>query len=111
MTNKKNITFRNQRIKELKELLKKTNGKIYGVVNHIAPSGLSRRIMFFVFSNNNKYNITPFIRDILLPNNKIKPHEGLLIKGGGMDMVFYTIYELSNVLYGAPYKLTAESLS
>lgn len=95
---------------ELEEFLLRAStegGKaiIYTIIRSVAKSGMSRVISFnYVEAKTNRilsldYAIGQFL------DYKPAKHEGLHIKGCGMDMGFHVVYTLAQELYGDGYKL------
>jgi|TARA_R100000081_G_scaffold90498_2_gene65811 hypothetical protein len=117
MANKEKVetgktTWRKDIKNKMVEYLNKDNKtEIYSVIRHVARSGEMRYISFHVISSYNNENylgdITKSIGLILdLPYSE--KHNGLRIKGCGMDMAFHTVYNLSDELYGDGYKLRSK---
>lgn len=59
---------------------------IHATVTHVARSGMSRRIKFFIVENNEIRNITNLF------DGNINS-DGLLVRGCGMDMCFATLMD------------------
>lgn len=75
----------------------KKGDKIYTVLRHCSRSGMQREIGLFVIRKNKLVNITYIASKIL--GNKIGKHQGIIIKGCGMDMGFSIVYNLSISLF------------
>ena len=84
--------------------------EVYGLVRHVARSGMSRDISFFVVRNGTIVDITRSIG--ILCNIRIKYdwHDTIVVRGCGMDMIFATVDNLSFVLYGEGYQFTHRQL-
>ena len=70
------------------------NGDIIADIVHISSSGMSRRIKFYYIQNNKIERATDAINYLLnkgLDYNLID--KGLMVKGGGMDMILHTLYK------------------
>lgn len=94
-------TINTNAVAELKELLG-TSPKIYGNIVSVAKSGMSRKMCYYVVSNNEILNIDYLISQVLdYPRDK---KTGAIIKKGcGYDPLFHTVYDLSKVLYDKDY--------
>lgn len=94
-------TVNTNAVTELKELLG-TTPKIYGNVVSVAKSGMSRKMSFYVVSNNEILNIDYLISQVL--DYKQDKQTGAIIKKGcGFDPLFHTVSDLSKVLYDKDY--------
>lgn len=71
--------------------IKKTilDGKMFCKVEHVARSGMSRRISFFMQDKDDIINVSKYIADRLE-----RPHrnQSVVVSGCGMDMIFHTLY-------------------
>lgn len=77
---------------------------IYTVLRSVSKSGLSRVISFHVVNDNKEIvNINYYIKT-LLGYKFNKSRDGLIIKGGGMDMGYHVVHTLKHVL-GAGLKI------
>lgn len=87
--------------------LVKPDDRLYAVVSKISRSGMSRRIRFYKLDEDHPYG--PYMASLTytmsvylgVPCND----DGLLVRGAGMDMVFYTSYTLAHRLFGDGYLL------
>ena len=80
---------------------------IYGDVKSVAKSGMACKIALYCVVEGRIECIAYEVALVL----GLKHAKGCLIeKGGNMDMIFSVIYDLSKVLYDAPYKIRKESL-
>lgn len=71
---------------------------IYTVLRSVSKSGLSRVISFYIIDNNKEIvNINYYIKT-LLGYRFNKTHDGLIVKGGGMDMGFHVVEMLPREL-------------
>lgn len=78
-------------------LLQETD-TIYTVLRSVSKSGLSRVISFHVINDNKEIiNINYYIKT-LLDYKFNKTHDGLIVKGGGIDMGFHVVHTLSREL-------------
>lgn len=80
---------------------------VYGVVTHVARSGMSRRIRFFIVATEHAgrphrtevMNVSGYIAAALDWRRDL--HTGdIHVDGCGMDMIFHTINSLSYTLHG-----------
>ena len=77
--------------------------KIYCSVKHVANSGMSRHIAFYVADGDKILTITRLIGVILdLPYRERTG--GLFISGCGMDMGFHIVYNLGLVMFEDGYR-------
>lgn len=85
-----------------KRLAEKTT--IYCKVTHVARSGMSRRISFFISRDKQMQSISLYMADAmdLRYNDR---DDSVSVSGCGMDMGFATVYALSQTLYGNGYAL------
>ena len=101
-------------ITKLKELLK-PNDTIYCILTKLSNSGCYRHINFYKFYNSksnlviNKYWLS-FLISIALKLPLKEKTNSVGIGGGGMDMGFHIVYELSYLLFKDGYKLNHEWL-
>mgnify|MGYP005829282505 FL=1 len=108
-------------ITKLKELLK-PNDTVYCILTKLSNSGCYRHINFYKFYNGitlkgyktnnkvtNKYWLSFLISSALKLSFKEKTNS-VGIGGGGMDMGFHIVYELSHLLFNDGYKLNHEWL-
>lgn len=94
-------TINTNAVAELKELLG-TSPKIYGNVVSVAKSGMSRKMNYYIVSNNEILDINFLICQVL--DYKQDKQTGAIIKKGcGYDPLFHTVYGLSKVLYDKDY--------
>lgn len=73
---------------------------VYGSVVHVARSGMSRTIRFYVSEAGAIHDITGQVATALGSSTTERPTYGLRVGGCGMDMVFHTIMNLSYALHG-----------
>ena len=75
------------------------NGKtrIWGKVEHVSKSGMSRSIKLYVVIDGNIQNITGYAADAL--DKKRDRYWGITVKGVGMDMVHHLIDTVSHRLF------------
>ena len=98
--NKQKQQISNEAIARLKDWGMKKNTLVYGKVIHVSQSGMSRDIAFYMLDGSRMVNISSQIAQVLdwrtdSQKNAVK------VGGCGMDMVFHTIYTLSEVMgYG-----------
>lgn len=84
-------------IKELKKLLK-AGDTVYTQLNHVSRSGMSRAISLKIIRQNKPRDITWLVSRAA--DYPIDPnHDGLKVGGGGMDMGFSVVYNLSAVMF------------
>jgi hypothetical protein len=99
---------------KLKELLK-PNDTVYCILTKLSNSGCYRHINFYKFYSGksnlvtNKYWLS-FLISIALKLSFKEKTNSVGIGGGGMDMGFHIVYELSHLLFKDGYKLNHEWL-
>lgn len=94
-------------IKNLREILAKDD-RVYGIIRSVARSGLSRTIDFYVIKNNQPVYLSGYMSKVLgLAQDK---RGALKVAGGGMDMVFATVYDLSRALFDNGFTIKHDSL-
>ena len=76
----------------------KPGDKIYGLVRHVAPSGMSRHISFFILLDGGIKDISWHMARVL--DYKQAQSGALKVSGCGMDMVYHCIYSLGSILFG-----------
>lgn len=93
----------------LKDALPK-GATVYGIVRHVAPSGMSRRIDFYTIRKNQPVYLTVSIAMVLdLPLTR--RGNGLQVRGTGMNMIFAVVSDLSNAMdYNGDAALRHDSL-
>lgn len=89
---------REQTRKELRELLP-PGTTVFSILRSVSQSGMSRRISFMIFRDNQPYHLD-FSVGIALDRTRPDKGEGLKIDGGGMDMGFHVVHSLSYALHG-----------
>ncbi len=83
--------------------------KVYAIVRHVAPSGMSRLIDLLIFKGGQPLYIG-FHAGRVLGWTYDRDRGGLKVGGAGMDMVFHTVSSLSYALYGNEYALQRVTL-
>ena len=73
---------------------------VYGSVVHVARSGMSRTIRFYVVESGAIREITGSVARALGERCRERPDYGLNVGGCGMDMVSHTVMNLSYALHG-----------
>ena len=103
------ISEKQTALDSIKHLLENKQGvkEIYGFTTKIAPSGMSRRIRFFVSSNDSIYDITYSVAKLLDYKHN---SDGILRTGVGLDLVYDTIYYISKEIYGSGSVIQKRSL-
>ena len=86
-----------ERIESLKDLIK-PGDKIFTKLNHVSRSGMYRVIDLYVIRDGEPLRIT-FCVSVALGDRYDRKHEGLSVEGGGMDVGFGAVYNLSHVLF------------
>jgi len=76
---------------------------IWVILRHVSQAGATRVLSFQVVKDEQIICIDWFIQD-LLGNKAHKKFNGLIVKGGGMDMGFHIVYCLSRKLFGDGYR-------
>lgn len=74
----------------------KAGDRVYCVLRRVSASGMSRNIDFYIIKNNEPLFITGLVANLL---GLKRAHEGLTVKGCGMDMGFATVYNLGAALW------------
>lgn len=87
----------------LKGIFKETD-RVYYKINHVAKSGMSRSISFYVAVIGKWNDKKPIIQNITgwvaqMMGKKLDSHNGITVSGCGMDMGFHVINNLSIKLY------------
>ncbi len=99
-------------IEKLKAELPK-GSKVYTVLRHCAPSGMSRRIDVYHFTCEGAEIHKSWLSFWVSKATGFsfnQKHECLNVSGCGMDMGFHVVETLSRVLYGESYALKQEWL-
>ena len=91
--------------KEVKKLLRKGRYKVYGIVTHVASSGMSRHIDFYVALEAGEIRCINHYIKKLAGYGYARNSHSILVSGCGMDMVFAVVDDLSRVLYKKGSKL------
>lgn len=89
-------------LSDLKDLLNRSNRKVFCIVKNVSSSGMSRDIDFYTFTHEQgeikKHWLSYRIAGLLdYPFNDKK--ECVKVSGCGMDMCFSVVYNLGSVLY------------
>jgi hypothetical protein len=84
-------------LRYLKNLLKPED-TIYGIIDHVSSSGMSRTIRFILIKNNMPVYLDGVIADLLDYKIDLK-HNGLKVSGCGMDMIFSVVYNVSELVF------------
>ena len=78
---------------------------IYTLVRHVARSGMSRNIDFYVIAEGELCRITYSLA--LLTGHRLNKKDYTIVREGcGMDMCTDTVYDLARELFGSPYAET-----
>jgi len=94
---KAQLAERKEAIEKLRAILPE-GAKVYTKVEHVARSGMSRRISLYVSASDGIDNITWYVAHAL--GYKRNPHDGgITVSGCGMDMCFATVYNLGRALF------------
>lgn len=72
--------------------------RIWGKVEHVSASGMSRSIKLYIVIEGNITDITGYAADAL--DKKRDRHWGIKVTGCGMDMVMHLIDSVSYRVYG-----------
>lgn len=76
----------------------KPGAAVYTIVRHVSRSGMQRSISAFVIWNNEVHMLDYWLKDLLdLPFDRT--NGGLKVRGAGMDMTFWLVYETSRALF------------
>jgi hypothetical protein len=83
------------------------------VVRHVSQSGMERAIVVLSpvrESATEVQNVSWLVARAL--GWRLHPrHDGVKVKGAGMDMTFHLVYSLASVLYGDGYALTVRNIA
>lgn len=77
--------------------------KVYVIIEHVARSGMSRDMSFFVVNNGELYRVSALIKHLTGARWNPK-RECITVRGCGMDMAWATVHEACQAL-GIPTKL------
>jgi predicted hydrolase (HD superfamily) len=66
---------------------------IYCIIRHVARSGMTRHISFFIIKDNEPWFLDGKISDYL-DYKRNKDYSGLVVHGCGMDMAFSVVHHL-----------------
>ena len=92
--------LRAQSIETVKGFLEGVN-TVYGIVQHVSSSGMSRDIDLYIIKDNRLQYLTGYVSNILgYPMSK---NRGMRVSGCGMDMVFHCVSSLAEAC-GIDYK-------
>jgi hypothetical protein len=94
---KTNEIEKNEALKQLRKIIK-PNDVINCFLRHVASSGMSRRISFFVIKNNKLIGLDWYIEKVLGYKRSYN-NLGLVVGGCGMDMGFAVVYALGLSLW------------
>lgn len=78
---------------------------IYSILLHTSKSGMMRTFKFLMIVNNEIYDISVHITNVLANTRYDKKRYGVSISGTGMDMSLAVIYDLSSALFGSETQL------
>lgn len=88
-------------IERLKEWGLKKNTLVYGKVTKVSNSGMSRNITLYILDGKRMVNISHWVAEALGWPSVDGFDGGIRVSGCGMDMVFHTVYTLSDMMgYG-----------
>lgn len=89
---------RNEAIKRLREEIK-PGETLCTILRHVSKSGMSRSISIVQIKKGQTFDWSYLIAKAI--DEKIdQKHDGIKIRGVGMDMGFELVYRLSSLLYG-----------
>lgn len=87
-------------IKELKQLFKEANFKVYTKLNHVSRSGMLRYVSAVVIIGNEPIYIDHLISRLgIFKRVPYEKGEGLMVHGCGMDVGFELVYNTARVVY------------
>lgn len=81
---------------------------LYTTIKHVSRGGMSREISVYVVHNERIRNINYYVGEVL--GLRIGNHNGLVVKGCGMDMGYAIVSSVSEILYADNYALRHEHL-
>jgi hypothetical protein len=91
-------------IKELRKIVKPYD-TVYTILRHVSRSGMLRHIAVVVPANRKEIKNITYLTSIALGLKLNSTHDGIAISGGGMDMGFSIVYELSNKLFPRGFRI------
>ncbi len=71
---------------------------IYAILRHVSRSGMQRRISFYTIRKGEMVNLDWLISKAL--DMRLHSDQGIVVNGGGMDMGFHIVGNLSYALHG-----------
>lgn len=81
---------------QLRKLLR-PGSRVYGIVRHVAKSGMSRDIDFYLIRKGEIFSLSWLIASVL---DERQTKDGALhIEGCGMDMLWHTVHNLGRALW------------
>lgn len=84
-------------IDRIREILQ-PGDKVYCILRHRSASGMTRVIEFIAIKDNAPRRLSGYISDALgMPYNR--KHDGVTVRGCGMDMGFHVVYNLGRALF------------
>jgi hypothetical protein len=86
--------------------------RVYVSIDSVSASGMSRNMRVFVINNNQLYNVTYYVGQVLgwtVRDNKYGQRV-IRVDGAGMDMAFHLVNTLSYALHGDGYALKHETI-
>ena|SRR5271167_4355855 len=90
---------RAEAVEMLKRFLKKGD-RVYCILAKVAPSGMSREIKLYKVGSKGEQFLSGYAAKAL--GLRMGKHDGVVVHGGGMDMGFHLVYELSRAMFGDP---------
>lgn len=85
-------------IERLRKIFPK-GSTVHTVVRHVSRSGMQRSITVLAQDGRELWNVSGQVARAL--GWRYDNHDGVTVKGCGMDMTFHLVYSLSQTLYGA----------
>ena len=83
--------------------------KLYTIVRHVSKSGMQRSIQLLIASDEGIEDIS-YRAAKVLGSRTDRNNGGIVVRGGGMDMTWLIVANLSRALYGEDRKLTRYTL-
>jgi hypothetical protein len=89
--------------------LLKPGSTVHTLVDHVAPSGMTRWIRCFVVKGDNVRDISWMVAAAAGYNLDTRNHSGLEVGGCGMDMGFSVVYNLSRTMFPDGFRCAGKS--
>ena len=84
---------------------------LFANIRHVSPSGMTRKISFYVIDGGELLNVTSHVARVL--GYSVKNYHGyntISVGGVGMDMAFKITYDLSSAIFGDGYHVSSRTI-